>query len=135
MSVRGDGKGLIGHAGAILLRKRADQVGLTSALGRVFARLDASPVLDRGVVLTQLAVAITLGATSMRQIALLAHQAAVFGAPPSDSTVRRTLEPIGGDAVLATRLARARARVRAHVWRLIERPRQGFRGWSWRAKR
>ena len=29
------GKGLVGHAGAVLLRKCADQVGLTEALGGV----------------------------------------------------------------------------------------------------
>ncbi|MEU8248432.1 transposase [Nonomuraea sp. NPDC048916] len=119
MSVRGDSKGLVGHAGAVLLRKCADQNGLTSALGAVFARLGGSPVWDRGVVLVQLAVAMTLGATSMRQIALLAHQEPVFGTPPSDSTVRRTLEPIGADEQTRWRLARARARVRRHVWELI----------------
>ncbi|MER5214232.1 hypothetical protein ABT063_27585 [Streptomyces sp. NPDC002838] len=29
--VEADGKGLLGHAGAVLLRKLADRVGLTSA--------------------------------------------------------------------------------------------------------
>ena len=81
----------------MLLRKCADQTGLTGALGGVFARLGGSPVWDRGVVLVQLAVAIALGATSMRQIALLTHHEPLFGAPPSDSTVRRALEPIGTD--------------------------------------
>ncbi|WP_347624484.1 transposase, partial [Nonomuraea sp. B1E8] len=126
MSVWGDGKGLIGHAGAVLLRKCADRTGLTGALGGVFARLGGSPVWDRGVVLVQLAMAITLGATSMRQIALLAHHEPLFGAPPSDSTVRRALEPIGADGLLRKRLARARARVRRHVWELIAATETGF---------
>jgi hypothetical protein len=95
-------------------------------LGAVLARQDSSAVWDRGVVLVQLAVAIVLGATSMRQIALLAHQAAVFGDPPSDSTVRRTLEPIGTDPALLGRVAKARAKVRAHVWTLIEATEAGF---------
>ncbi|WP_345530557.1 hypothetical protein [Microbispora amethystogenes] len=81
---------------------------------------------DRGVVLVQLAVAIVLGATSMRQIGVLAHQAEVFGAPPSDSTVRRTLEPIGADTALLVRIARARAKVRRRVWALIEATSAGF---------
>lgn len=76
----------------MFLRKCADQTGLTGALGGVFARLGKSPV-GPGVVLVQLAVAIALGATSMRQIALLAHQESVFGKPASDSTVSRALEP------------------------------------------
>ena len=32
LKVTGDGEGLVGHAGAVLLRKLADQAGLTAAL-------------------------------------------------------------------------------------------------------
>ncbi|MFB4285969.1 IS1380 family transposase, partial [Nonomuraea sp. MTCD27] len=67
-----------------------------------------------------------LGATSMRQIALLTHQQGVFGAPPSDSTVRRSLEPIGADERLPIWIARVRARVRKHVWALIASTEAGF---------
>jgi Transposase DDE domain group 1 len=127
--VAGTGKGLIGHAGAVLLRKCADQTGLTcglsETLGTVLARVGRSVGWDRGVVLVQLAVAIALGATSMRQIALLAHHADLFGDPPSDSTVRRVLEETSDPAVMA-RLARARAKVRAHVWTLLEATAAGF---------
>ncbi|WP_433425850.1 IS1380 family transposase [Microtetraspora malaysiensis] len=126
LSVAGDAKGLVGHAGAVLLRKCADQTGLTKELGAVFARLESSPLWDRGVVMVQLAVAIVLGATSMRQISVLAHRADLFGAPPSDSTVRRALEAAGSDPVLLGRIARARARTRAHVWELIEATGAGF---------
>ncbi|GAA0388693.1 IS1380 family transposase [Acrocarpospora corrugata] len=76
------------------------------------------------MVLVQLAVAIALGATSMRQIALLTHQADVFGDPPSDSTVRRILEL--AEPALLGRIAKARAKVRARVWELIEATQQGF---------
>jgi hypothetical protein len=126
LSVRGDGKGLIGHAGAVLLRKCADQTGLTGALGGVFTRLGGSAVWDRGVVLVQLAVAIALGATSMRQIALLTHQEQLFGTPPSDSTVRRALESVGASDRLQVWIARARARVRRQVWQLIAATETGF---------
>ena len=34
LKVAGEGEGLIGHAGAVLLRKLADQAGLTGSLGR-----------------------------------------------------------------------------------------------------
>ena len=60
----------------------------------------ASPLLDRGIVLVSVAVSIALGATSMSDIALLAHLAPVLGAAPSGPTVRRALDLAGdsGDA-------------------------------------
>jgi hypothetical protein len=92
LSVASDADGLIGHAGAVLLRKLADQCGLTSALGAALARTGKFPLIDRGIALVSMAVAIALGATSMNDITLLTHQEPVFGAAPSDTTVRRTLE-------------------------------------------
>jgi hypothetical protein len=64
-----------------------------------------------------MAVAIALGATSMTDITVLAHQDQVFGAAPSDTTVRRTLEL--ADPATLDKIARVRAAVRAHVWSLI----------------
>src|SRR6201997_1955067 len=117
LSVAPDADGLIGHAGALLLRKLADQCGLTSALGAALGRRGKFPLVDRGVALVSMAVAIALGARSMSDIAVLAHQEPVFGAPPSDTTVRRTLEL--ADPRTLDKIARARAAVRAHVWQLI----------------
>ena len=92
LSVAPDAEGLIGHAGAVLLRKLADQCGLTSALGAALGRKGKFPLIDRGIALVSMAVAIALGATSMSDITVLAHQEPVFGAAPVDTTVRRTLE-------------------------------------------
>ena len=83
LKVTADGTGLVGHAGAVLLRKAADQAGLTAGLSAALRRKGASPLLDRGVVLVSLAAAIALGATSMSDIAVLAHLAPVLGAAPS----------------------------------------------------
>jgi hypothetical protein len=124
LKVVADGRGLVGHAGAVLLRECADRSGLTGALSGALARRGVPPGWDRGVVLIQLAVAIALGATSVSDIAILAHQGVLFGVPPSDSTVRRTLQPF--DAVLLARIAKARARVRARVWDLIAATTGGF---------
>jgi Transposase DDE domain group 1 len=124
LEIAADARCLIGHAGAVLLRKCADQTGLTAALSVAMDRRDRLPGWDRDLVLVQLAVAIVVGATSLSDIGLLAHQAALFGAPPSDSTVRRTLEPF--DTTTLTILAKARARVRAHVWDLITATAHGF---------
>ena len=71
-----------------------------------------------------MAVAIALGATSMSDITVLAHQEPVFGAAPSDTTVRRTLEL--ADPRTLDKIARARAAVRAHVWQLICATPAGF---------
>src|SRR6266568_448825 len=89
LKVTGDGEGLVGHAGAVLLRKLADRAGLTGALGLALARAGKSPLIDRGIALVSMAVAIALGATSMTDIALLAHHAPVLGAGPGDTTVDR----------------------------------------------
>jgi hypothetical protein len=124
LSVAADAEGLIGHAGAVLLRKLADQCGLTPALGAALGRKGKFPLIDRGMALVSMAVAIALGATSMNDIALLAHQEPVFGAPPSDTTVRRTLEL--ADPRTLDKIARARASVRAHVWSLIRATPAGF---------
>ncbi len=124
LTVTGEGEGLLGHAGAVLLRKLADRVGLTAALMPALARPGRFPVVDRGVALVSMAVAIVLGATSMNDITLLDHHAAVLGAGPSDTTVRRTLEL--ADPATLDKIARVRARVRAHVWSLIAATPAGF---------
>ena len=125
LKVTSDGKGLVGHAGAILLRKAADQTGLSAVLSAALRKKNASPLFDRGIVLVSVAVSIALGATSMSDIALLAHLAPVLGAAPSGPTVRRALELAGAPAML-DRIARARAKARAHAWTLIAGTAAGF---------
>jgi hypothetical protein len=127
LRVTAEADGLVGHAGAVLLRKLADQAGLTAALGPALARAGKFPLVDRGAALVSMAVAIMLGATSMNDITLLARHAPVLGAEPSDTTVRRTL----GLADPATLDKIARVRVRAHVWKLICATPAGFPGWPW----
>jgi hypothetical protein len=114
LKVTADGKGLVGYAGAVLLRKTADQAGLTGQLSAALRKKRTSPLLDRGIVLVSLAAAIALGATSMSDIALLAHLAPVLGAAPSGPTVRRALDLAGTPAML-DKIARARAKARARL--------------------
>ena len=125
LKVTGGGTGLVGHAGAVLLRKAADQAGLTAGLSAGLRKAGTSPLLDRGIVLVSMAVAIALGATSMSDIAVLAHLTPVLGGAPSGPTIRRALDLAGTPARL-DRIARARARARAHVWTLIEGTPGGF---------
>src|SRR6266581_1781491 len=124
LRVTAEADGLVGHAGAVLLRKLADQAGLTAALRSALARAGKFPLADRGIALVSMAVAIALGATSMNDITLLAHQEPLFRAAPSDTTVRRMLEL--ADPRTLDKVARVRARVRAHVWSLICATPTGF---------
>ena len=125
LSVAADAEGLIGHAGAVLLRKLADQCGLTSALGAALGRKGKFPLIDRGMALVSMAVAIALGATSMSDIARA-------GAPGTGLRgARRRIPRCGGRwswPIRATldKIARARAAVRAHVWQLICATPAGF---------
>ena len=116
-----------GTRGGILLRKLADQCGLTAALDAALTRAGTSPQVSRGVALVSTAIAIAMGATAMSDIEVLAQLAPVLGAAPSDSTVRRALA-LADDRTLA-RIAQARARIRTHVWKQIEAPRPASRGW------
>jgi hypothetical protein len=125
LKVTGGGTGLVGHAGAVLLRKAADQAGLTAALAAALRKAGTSPVLDRGIVLVSMAAAVALGAASMSDIAVLAHLAPVLGTAPSGPTVRRALD-LAGTAATLDRIARARAGARAHVWTLVEGTAAGF---------
>src|SRR6266851_4060291 len=93
--------------------------------GGTLRKAGSSPVFDRGAVLVSLAAAIALGATSMSDIALLAHLAPVLGDAPSGPTVRRALDLAGTPAML-DRVARARAKARQHAWNLIEAAPAGF---------
>jgi hypothetical protein len=58
LKVTADGSGLVGHVGAVLLRKVADQAGLTGQLSAAVRKAGMSPLLDRGIVLVSMAVRI-----------------------------------------------------------------------------
>ncbi|EST38747.1 hypothetical protein N566_05710 [Streptomycetaceae bacterium MP113-05] len=122
MSVVADGKGLIGHAGAVLLRKLADRTGLTTALAGVLPAGAGAGWRDRAAVVVQLALAIASGSVNLSDAEQMqAHHQGLFGPPVSDSTTRRTLTAIDEEAL--ARIARVRARVRRHVWsQLVLRP-------------
>jgi hypothetical protein len=84
LKVEASGKGLVGHAGAVLLHRTADRSGLPAQLRVALA---SSPwMLDRANALVGLIVGIALGARSVRQVELLArHHAALLGDGASDS--------------------------------------------------
>lgn len=81
LSVAADGRGLIGHAGVVLLH--AERVGLTGALGRLWLTGQNATWRDRAHVLLSLAAAIVLGATTLSEAKeLQAHHTGLLGNPP-----------------------------------------------------
>ena len=73
---------------------------------------------DRGRVLADTAVLIADGGRVLSDLAVLRDQAELFGPVASDPTLWRALDEIGPDQ--RERIAAARAKVRRHVWGLIE---------------
>ncbi|MFJ9034412.1 IS1380 family transposase, partial [Streptomyces sp. NPDC102274] len=113
LPVVADGKRLIGHAGAVLLRRCADRTGLTDSLAKVLPSSTVTGWRDRAGVLVQLAVAIVLGAGNLSGAGQLQlHQRPLFGLTASDSTARRTLAAL--DEATLAKIAKVRARVRRH---------------------
>lgn len=122
LSVVSQGKNIVGHVGGLHLRLLAQRTGLTDALSTALA--PTRPRLwDRGQIMVDLACVITLGGTSIRDIALLSHQRPVIGPTASMPTTWRMLD---ATAPRLARIARARATVRRHVWNLLEQRHQGF---------
>jgi hypothetical protein len=70
--VSGDGKGVLSHAGSLLLAELADRVGLTAGLAAamIHTRRRRS-AHDPGVMLTQLAVTLAYGGDCLADIARL----------------------------------------------------------------
>lgn len=125
LSVVADGKRLVGHAGAVLLRRCADRTGLTDALAGVLPSSTVPGWRDRAGVLVHLAIAVVLGAVNLSEAEQLQlHHRPLFGPAVSDSTARRMLA--GFDEPVLARIAKVRARVRRHVWGLLHLRPGGF---------
>jgi hypothetical protein len=118
LGVQAGGHGVVSHAGSAATRLLADRAGLTGELSGALARRGFVPVHDRGRVLTNMAVVIADGATTIGEIDALRHQGELFGPVASDTTAWRVLAAC--DGVALARAGRARARVRRRVWGLIE---------------
>jgi hypothetical protein len=109
-----DGAGVVGHAGAALLRELADRLGLTRALGwhRAGGRrrhLDAA-------VLRDLAVMLADGGDCLSDLAALRDQPELFGPVASTPTAWRVIERLAQDPDGLARLRAARAHARARAW-------------------
>jgi len=115
-----DGVGVVGHAGAALLRELADRLGLTTALGwRVpdgrRRHLDAA-------VLRDLAVMLADGGDCLSDLAALRDQPELFGPVASTPTAWRVVERVATDRDGLARLRAARAHARTRAWTVGAHP-------------
>ena len=108
-----DGTGVVGHAGAALLRELADRVGLTKALGW---RAAAARHHRDAAVLRDLAVMLADGGDCLSDLAVLRDQPELFGPVASTPTAWRVVERVATDPDGLARLRAARAHGRARAW-------------------
>ena len=113
--VIGDGRGVVGHAGARLLADLADVTGLTSAFSQALTGLrQRRGGHDPGRIAVDLAVTLADGGEAIADLAVLRDQAALFGPIASDPTAWRLLSRL--DEALLARLRAARAAAREVAW-------------------
>ncbi|GAA2714641.1 hypothetical protein Apa02nite_096440 [Actinoplanes palleronii] len=111
----GDGRGVVGHAGARLLADLADATGLTSVLSLALAGLrQRQRGHDPGRIAAELAVMLADGGQATADLAVLCHQQTLFGPVVSDPTAWRLLAHLDDTAL--TDLRRARAQAREVAW-------------------
>src|SRR5918996_4892099 len=108
-----DGAGVVGHAGAALLRELADRLELTAALGWRDPQGRRHP---DAAVLRDLAVLLADGGDCLSDLAVLRDQPALFGPVASTATAWRVIERAGQDPDGLARLRAARAHARARAW-------------------
>jgi hypothetical protein len=121
----GGASGLVGAAGAPLLRLLAEESGLRGGLSAALVRSGFVPGHDRGQVLVDVAVALALGAASVAgAIGVMDQARAVTGPPASPATAWRALEEL--DAVMLAKIAAARAAHRRTIWTALANRPEGF---------
>jgi Transposase DDE domain group 1 len=109
-----DATGVVGHAGAALLRELADRLGLTGAFG--WRQAGGRRRHADAAVLRDLAVLLADGGDCLSDLAALRDQPELFGQVASTPTAWRALERVATEADGLARLRAARAHARARAW-------------------
>jgi hypothetical protein len=109
-----EGVGVVGHAGAALLRELTDRVGLTAALGWRAPR--GRRRHPDAAVLRDLAVMLADGGDCLSDLAVLRDQPGLFGPVASTPTAWRVIERTATDPSGLARLRAARAHARRRAW-------------------
>ena len=109
-----DGAGVVGHAGAALLRELADRLELTGALG--WRAPQGRRRHPDAAVLRDLAVMLADGGDCLSDLAVLRDQPELFGQVASTPTAWRVVERTAQDPDGLARLRLARAHARGRAW-------------------
>jgi len=109
-----DGTGVVGHAGAALLRELADRLELTGTLG--WGGSGGRRRHPDAAVLRDLAVMLADGGDCLSDLAVLRDQPELFGPVASTPTAWRVLERVAADSDGLAKLRAARAHARARAW-------------------
>jgi hypothetical protein len=120
LAVDGQGSSVVPNAGAVLLLRTAQTVGLTGALSAALGAWRRPTARhDPGKVLLDLAVSLAVGGDCLADVGQLRAAPEVFGAVASDPTVSRLVDTLAADAPAAlAAIAQARAAARAKAWEL-----------------
>src|SRR3954463_7013028 len=120
LAVDGQGSSVVPNAGAVLLLRTAQTVGLATALSDALASWRRPTALhDPGKVLLDLAVSLAVGGDCLADVAQLRAAPEVFGLVASDPTGSRLIDTLAADAPAAlAAIAAARATSRARAWAL-----------------
>ena len=120
LAVDGRGSRVVPNAGAVLLLRTAEAVGLDGALSEAAGPWRAPLARhDPGKVLLDLAVSLAIGGDCLADVAQLRAAPEVFGPVASDPTVSRLIDRLAADAPAAlAAIAAATATARARAWEL-----------------
>jgi hypothetical protein len=119
-TVSDDGKGIVSHAGALLVTETARVTGLAAGLSASLARWRPErAVHDPGKIIADVAVAVALGGDCLADAGVLRAEPALFGPVASDPVISRLVGALASDAGAAlTAIADARAAARQRAWQL-----------------
>ena len=118
LTVDGHGSSVVPNAGAVLLLRTAEAVGLDAALSEAIEPW-RRPLArhDPGKILLDLAVSLAVGGDCLADLGQLRAAPEVFGPVASDPTVSRLIDTLAADAP-AGLAAIASARATARAWSL-----------------
>jgi hypothetical protein len=120
LTVDGHGSNVVPNAGAVVLLRTAEAVGLDGALSKAIEPW-RRPLArhDPGKILLDLAVSLAIGGDCLADLAQLRAAPEVCGPVASDPTVSRLVDILAADAPAAlAAIASARAAARATAWSL-----------------
>jgi DDE family transposase len=120
LTVDGHGSSVVPNAGAVLLLRTAEAVGLDAALSQALEPW-RRPLArhDPGKILLDLAVSLAVGGDCLADLAQLRAAPEVFGPVASDPTVSRLIDTLAAEAPAAlAAIASAQATARARAWSL-----------------